>query len=180
MPCMGRPALPPLPPSVSPHLNLSGLVFNFINKKFLLLFLFFCCGFFFSDEVFYIYRLVGPTRALQVSHPPNFYFQLSFFHSFSLSRPHVFGNPVILLIWQRCLQRRKILNIVWGQALLLYRLRWSDQWVVLNHFCKNKTPNYFSSLRYSWILKCIVYIVDRGMITWSNFTWHFQLIESFC
>jgi hypothetical protein len=35
------------PPS-SPHLNLRGLVFNFIFKKLLLrLFLFFCCGFFF-------------------------------------------------------------------------------------------------------------------------------------
>jgi hypothetical protein len=66
--------------------------------------------------------LVGPTRALQVSPlgpPPDFYFQLSL--SLSLS-PHVFGNPVILLIRQRCLWRHKILNIVWGQALLLYRL----------------------------------------------------------
>jgi hypothetical protein len=42
MPCMGRPARPPTPPSASPHLNLRGLVFNFILikvKKFLLLFL---------------------------------------------------------------------------------------------------------------------------------------------
>ncbi len=63
--------------------------------------------------------------------PPDLYFQLSFslslflslFQSLflSLSCPHVFGNPVILLIWQRCLRRRKILNIVWGQALLLNR-----------------------------------------------------------
>jgi hypothetical protein len=32
MPCMGRPARPPPPPSVSPHLNLRGLVFNFKFK----------------------------------------------------------------------------------------------------------------------------------------------------
>ncbi len=39
---------------------------------------------------------------------PDFYFQLCL----SLSCPHVFGNPVILLIWQRCLWRRKIWNSV--------------------------------------------------------------------
>jgi hypothetical protein len=50
------PTPPPLP------LNLRGLWLNFINKKFLLLFIFsvalsfFCCGFFFSDKVFYRYR----------------------------------------------------------------------------------------------------------------------------
>ncbi len=44
------------------------------------------------------------------------------FSTLSLCCPHVFGNPVILLIWHRCLRRRKILNIVWWQALLLNRL----------------------------------------------------------
>jgi hypothetical protein len=38
MPCKGPPARPPLPPSASLHLNLRGLVFNFIIKKFLWLF----------------------------------------------------------------------------------------------------------------------------------------------
>jgi hypothetical protein len=51
MPCTSPPARPPPPPpSASPHLNLEGLVFNIINKKFLL-------RTSFSDEVFYRYRL---------------------------------------------------------------------------------------------------------------------------
>jgi hypothetical protein len=53
--------------------------------------------------------LAGPTRALQMSPPPPWIF---IFSSLSLSFPNVFGSPVILLVWQRCLRRRKILKIV--------------------------------------------------------------------
>ncbi len=55
-PCLARVsqlALPgPPPPPASPHFNLRGLVFNFINNKFLPLFLFFCCGFFSVTKTF--------------------------------------------------------------------------------------------------------------------------------
>ncbi len=57
LPCTGPPASPtthPSPLSASPHLNLRGLVFNFINTKFLLLF-FSVADFVSSDKVFYIY-----------------------------------------------------------------------------------------------------------------------------
>ncbi len=53
MPYTGQPASPPPPPpSASPHLNLRFLVFNFINKKFLLLFLFSVADFFSRTKSF--------------------------------------------------------------------------------------------------------------------------------
>jgi hypothetical protein len=51
MPCTGLPAPPP-PQSARPHLNLRGLVFNFINKKFLWLFLFSVADYFSRTKSF--------------------------------------------------------------------------------------------------------------------------------
>ncbi len=56
MPCMGRPARSPGPPPplASPHLNLRGLVFNFIKKIALAALSFFLLRIFFSRTMSFI------------------------------------------------------------------------------------------------------------------------------
>jgi hypothetical protein len=107
---MGRPARPPPSLSASPHLNLRGLVFNFIKKKVSVALSFFCCGFFFSVEVFYRYRfLYLYTAANNNNHHPPY---LSAFQPLLSS----FRSDLILLQKLYRLQNTNHLNLTFNEV----------------------------------------------------------------